>query len=216
MNQQSNQATKRGLILLLGVIIGVITGFVVAFVLFQKINSLTKPVVKEFSNNSYELRTADTIVKYVVHKYEPHNNLQGNIIQPDTLTTDSTLVDFQSVDFLLEDEDEYPDFSDNKPTTVSESKLISRNEIPVLNIDDDKNILESDEIRNIIDVQIWSTPIKNKLTYNFNGKILKIKGLTGYENIIIYSHNEDYILVIDKRQYKIYQTKDYIRLSEVQ
>ena len=49
MENQSNQATKKGIILLLGIIIGLLTGVLVAFIVESKIKPKSTSVVKVIS-----------------------------------------------------------------------------------------------------------------------------------------------------------------------
>ena len=104
MNSQNNQATKKGLILLSGVIIGILTGFFVAFTLLQKFDPHTRPVAKEEQPRDIEGKTADTVVKYVVYRYESEPGVPSRTSQPDSLETDSTLVELYGADLFLEDE----------------------------------------------------------------------------------------------------------------
>ena len=216
MDKQSNQATKKGLILLAGVIIGLLTGFLVAYTVVKKLNSLPSPVAKEVEPHT-DKSTKDTVVKYVVHRYEPASQTQ-NISSADSTALDSTLIDGSSADFTLEDDEpEITELNNTPSTNIAESKLITQFEIPVHALNNDKKITESPEnMKKNIEIQMWSTPIKNKISYNFNGKILKIKGLSNYETVKAFFFNEKYYLQIDKKTYKLTQSKEFIRFVETQ
>ncbi len=216
MDKQSNQATKKGLILLAGVIIGLLTGFLVAYTVVKKLDSPPSPVAKEVEPNT-DKSTKDTVVKYVVHRYEPASQTQ-NISSADSTALDSTLIDGSSADFTLEDDEpEITELNNTPSTNIAESKLITQFEIPVHALNNDKKITESPEnMKKNIEIQMWSTPIKNKISYNFNGKILKIKGLSNYETVKAFFFNEKYYLQIDKKTYKLTQSKEFIRFVETQ
>lgn len=216
MDKQSNQATKKGLILLAGVIIGLLTGFLVAYTVVKKLNSLPSPVAKEVEPHT-DKSTKDTVVKYVVHRYEPASQTQ-NISSADSTALDSTLIDGSSADLTLEDDEpEITELNNTPSTNIAESKLITQFEIPVHALNNDKKITESPEnMKKNIEIQMWSTPIKNKISYNFNGKILKIKGLSNYETVKAFFFNEKYYLQIDKKTYKLTQSKEFIRFVETQ
>ena len=70
MGDQSNQATKKGLILLLGVIIGLLVGIFVAFVVVNKLRPNPSSVVKVLPTPTTP-PGKDTVYKYIVHQYEP-------------------------------------------------------------------------------------------------------------------------------------------------
>ncbi|MDY6327233.1 MAG: hypothetical protein SPL47_07970 [Bacteroidales bacterium] len=215
MNSQNNQATKKGLILLSGVIIGILTGFFVAFTLLQKFNPHTRPVAKEEQPRDIEGKTADTVVKYVVYRYESEPGVPSRTSQPDSLETDSTLVELYGADLFLEDEEDAQE-NNMRTTNVAESKLIYQTELHVLHLDETGKHDDNTGLENkTVELQVWSTPIKNKISYNFNGKTLKLKGLSNHENIkVLLDDNNNYVLLIDKRHYNITTTSDFTRLSE--
>ena len=63
-------------------------------------------------------------------------------------------------------------------------------------------------------VQQWSTPIKNKLTYQFSNNILKVKGLEIDDLRIVNFNNQNYI-VTGNRTYIIKPNKQFDRMTEV-
>ena len=214
MENQSNLATKKGLILLLGIIVGLLTGVLVTFVMVNKLNNRSQKADNEVQPTS-DKGTSDTIYKYIVHQYEPgsRNVQQGDA--SDTLAYDSTYVDESSMDYML-DEEEPLAFQEKENANVASAKLISKYEAPIIYFDAAKNAIEAPaNAPKFVEVQFWSTPIHNKVVYMFDNNVLKIKGLKSNEVYVI-SFNNRYYLQNDRRVYQISPTSEYKRLSEIQ
>lgn len=213
MENHSNQATKKGVILLLGVIIGLLAGVLVAFVVFNKLRSNPPQVVNvlpvpQASSNK------DTVYKYIVHQYESALNAEGTYSSDDSLQTDSIFVQDNSMDFMLE-EDDYQ-YEKKAETTVTSERLISKYDAPILYFDANRNAVSAAaNAPKLMEVQFWSTPFHNKIVYQYNGKILKIKGLSPEETYLI--HYKDHVyLQYEKHVYQIQQSADFQRLVEIQ
>jgi len=73
----------------------------------------------------------------------------------------------------------------------------------------------SDDFFQSFEIQQWSTPIKNKITYSRNQNMLKIKGMSiDYVNVVIW--NDSYFLEIGNRYYTIPETNNFEKLTSVQ
>ena len=214
MENQSNQATKKGLILLLGVIIGLLTGVLVTFVMVNKLRDRSQRAEKTDSP-APEKGTSDTIYKYIVHQYQPGMRDAQQGTASDTTQYDSTFVDESSMDYML-DEEEPLAFQEKDNANVTSSKMISKYEAPIIYFDASKNAIEAPaNAPKFVEVQFWSTPIHNKVVYMFDNNVLKIKGLKSNEVYVI-SFNNRYYLQNDRRVYQISPTNEYKRLSEIQ
>lgn len=213
MENQSNLATKKGLILLLGIIIGLLTGVVVTAVLVSKLN------VRQQQREVQQLLprpdgSTDTVYKYIVHKYEPESGIASAGRSVDSLINDSLYVDDGSMDLML-DEDEYPTIMEQENANIASEKMVSRQEVPVLFFDANKNPISApDNAPKFLEVQFWSTPIHNKIAYFFDGNVLKIKGLKASDVNVIHFNNH-YYLQCDRRVYQLKQVTDYARLVEI-
>ena len=214
MENQSNQATKKGLILLLGVIIGLLTGVLVTFVMVNKLRDRSQQSQKTDSP-APEKGTSDTIYKYIVHQYQPGMRDAQQGLASDTTQYDSTFVDESSMDYML-DEEEPLVFQEKDNANVASSKMISKYEAPIIYFDASKNAIEAPaNAPKFVEVQFWSTPIHNKVVYMFDNNVLKIKGLKSNEVYVI-NFNNRYYLQNDRRVYQISPTNEYKRLSEIQ
>lgn len=213
MENQSSQPTKKGLILLLGVIIGLLAGVLVAFVVVQKLNFKSPSVVKVIPMPSTPAGK-DTVYQYIVHQYD--QTPSDEIVYPvsDSLLADSAYVQDNSMDFMLEDED-YQIYKKKEEANVTSEKLISKDEVPVLYFDASRNaIAVPASAPKFMEVQFWSTPFQNKIVYSFDNNVLKIKGLKPYEVYLIH-YNKHYYLQNDKHVYQIQPSSEYIRLVEI-
>jgi hypothetical protein len=66
----------------------------------------------------------------------------------------------------------------------------------------------------LFEIQMWSTPIKNKITYFRNQNMLKIKGLEiDYMNVVFW--NNAYYLELKERYYSIPETEHFVKLNTV-
>lgn len=213
MENQSNQATKKGLILLLGVIIGLLTGIAVTVVIVNKLNQRPQQPEQE-SQPQGTSGTTDTIYKYIVHQYEPVSGQNTAGMSVDSLLNDSLYVEDGSMDFML-DEDEYPMYKEQENANVTSEKMVSRQDAPVIYFDANKNpITAPDNAPKFLEVQFWSTPIHNKVVYQYDGNVLKIKGLKPSDANIIHFNNH-YYLQCDRRVYQIKSATEFARLVEI-
>ena len=212
MENQSNQATKKGIILLLGVIIGLLVGVLVTFIMVKKLNFKPQQPVKMVAPPTQQ-GTSDTIYKYIVHQYQNSPDAAEGEAFVDSLQTDSLFMEESAMNLMLDEEDEA--YEDLRSTTVSSEKLISRHEAPILYFDSHKNAMEAPEnAPKSIEVQFWSTPIQNKIVYQFDNNVLKIKGLK-MDNVYVIHYNNRYYLQSDRQVFQIQPTTDYKRLAEI-
>ena len=213
MENQSNQATKKGLILLLGIIIGILTGVLVAFVVVEKLNLKSPSVVKLLPTPSSPAEK-DTVYQYIVRQYENGNGDAGVNSVRDSLETDSMYIQENTMDYMLEEE-VYQDYGQKEETNITSERMISKYDAPVLYFDANRNAVSApSNAQKLMEVQFWSTPFQNKVVYQFDNNVLKIKGLKPNEVYLIHYKNH-YYLQNDKRMYQIQPSSDYQRLTEI-
>ena len=213
MENQSNQATKKGLILLLGIIIGILTGVLVAFVVVEKLNLKTPSEVKILSTPSSPV-SKDTVYQYIVHQYENGNGEKGVNSVGDSLEMDSMYIQENTMDYMLEEE-VYQDYGQKEETNITSERMISKYDAPVLYFDANRNAVAApSNAPKLMEVQFWSTPFQNKIVYQLDNNILKIKGLKPNEVYLIHYKNH-YYLQNDKHVYQIQPSSDYQRLTEI-
>ena len=213
MENQSNQATKKGLILLLGIIIGILTGMLVAFVVVEKLNIKTPSEVKILPTPSSP-SSKDTVYQYIVHQYENGNGEKGVNSVGDSLEMDSMYIQENTMDYMLEDED-YQEYGQKEEANITSERMISKYDAPILYFDANRNAVAApSNAPKLMEVQFWSTPFQNKIVYQLDNNILKIKGLKPNEVYLIHYKNH-YYLQNDKHVYQIQPSSDYQRLTEI-
>ena len=213
MENQSNQATKKGLILLLGIIIGILTSVLVAFVVVEKLNLKSPSEVKLLPTPSSPAEK-DTVYQYIVRQYENGNGDAGVNSVRDSLETDSMYIQENTMDYMLEEE-VYQDYGQKDETNITSERMISKYDAPVLYFDANRNAVSApSNSPKLMEVQFWSTPFQNKNVYQFDNNVLKIKGLKPNEVYLIHYKNH-YYLQNDKHVYQIQPSSDYQRLTEI-
>ena len=213
MENQSNQATKKGLILLLGIIIGILTGVLVAFIVVEKFNLKSPSVVKVLPTPSSPA-SKDTVYQYIVHQYEDNRSVEGEYSVGDSLETDSMYIQENTMDYMLEEE-EYQEYGQKESANVTSEKMISKYDAPVLYFDANRKAVEAAaNAPKFMEVQFWSTPFQNKTVYQLDDNVLKVKGLNPNEVYLIHYKNR-YYLQNDKHVYQIQPSSEYLRLVEI-
>lgn len=210
---QPSQTSKKGLVLLLGIIIGLLIGVLVAFVVVEKFNLKSPSVVKLLPTPSSSSEK-DTVYQYIERQHKETNGNEGEYPMEDSLEADSIYIQENTMDYMLEDDD-YQEFVQKEETNVTSERMISKYEAPVLYFDANRNAVSAPEnAPKLMEVQFWSTPFQNKVVYQFDNNILKIKGLKPNEVYLIHYKNH-YYLQNDKHVYQIQPSSEYSRLVEI-
>ena len=213
MENQSDQATKKGIILLLGIIIGLLVGGLVAFAIAGRLKLKSPSVVKVLQPTPSK-GSKDTVYKYIVHQYENAPSEGRDLAAADTMDSDSLFVEDYSMDYMLE-EDDIQTVPEKENTNISSTKMIAKYEAPILYFDAKKNAIEVPSgSPKFVEVQFWSTPVQNKQVYQFTDNVLKIKGLK-YNEVYVIHYNNRYYLQSDKQVYLIQPNTDFQRLTTI-
>ncbi|MBO7628867.1 MAG: hypothetical protein J6S87_02835 [Bacteroidales bacterium] len=214
MENQPNQSTKKGLILLLGVIIGLLAGVLVAFVVVQRFNLKTPSEVKVLPMPSTPA-SKDTVYQYIIHQYEDNRSDENEYSVGDSLETDSMYIQENTMDYMLE-EDDYQEYGQKESANVMSERMISKYDAPVLYFDANRNAVSApSNAPKLMEVQFWSTPFQNKIVYQFDNNKLKIKGLKPNNEVCLIHFKNRYYLQYEKRMYQIQPSTEYVRLVEI-
>jgi hypothetical protein len=110
-------------------------------------------------------------------------------------------------EFSLEDVEEEAVFSDLLlQTKTAKVKILPQNK---------QEVKLPDDFFQYVEIQQWSTPIKNKITYYRDKSMIKIKGIAT-DNVNVVFWNDAYFLEIGNRYYAIPETKYFEKLNPVQ
>ena len=147
----------------------------------------------------------DTVV--IIHEFKNPARQE----QPaDTLPVDTLALEEESQDLLLA----YPDdLDEGMPTSVSSEVMLDKMTPKVIVWDHNRNEVQSAERSENYQVQLWSTPFKNRMEYQFEGNVIKVKGLM-IDNLKLLRYKNELFLVSQKRIYPIHPNKQFEKLVE--
>lgn len=204
---------RRRLLFIIGGLIGLLLGAVLTMLVVDWLGYKHPTVVKIFEPNK-EGKT-DTVVNYVIHKYQSDNPANKSDMAADTMAMDSNMVDeIDYQDFML-DEDELQEDDNAVRQNVVGERMIQKGTQKVLYLNHNKQEIPAPANGLVqINLQQWDTPIKNKQTYQFSNGTLKLKGLN-IESVKLVSYDDNLYLLSGKRVYAIKQNRQYERLVEV-
>jgi len=169
-------------------------------------------VVKVFGPS--EKSKSDTVVNYVIHKYQPSDVEENGSLAADTLGMDSALVDeIDYQDFMLDEED-FPENEAAQQNIVGE-RMLQKVQQKVIYLNHNKQEIPV-PANGMAQVQIqqWETPIKNRVSYQFSGNTVKVKGLN-VENAKVVCYDDIFYLISGKRVYVLKPNKQFEKLVEV-
>ena len=206
---------RRRLLFALGGVIGLLLGAVLTMLVVDWLDYKHPTVVKVTEPTSEG--KSDTVVNYVIHKYQSENVAENASQAADTLGMDSAMVDeLDYQDFMLDDDDlrELKETEEARQNVVGErmlKKLMQK--VVYLNHNKQEIPTPSNGIAQM-QIQQWETPIKNRLSYQFSGNTIKLKGLSA-DNVKVVCYDDNYYLVAGKRVFVLKPNRQYEKLVEV-
>jgi len=193
--------------------IGLIAGFAISvfsFVIFSMIQNNTKSITKTFEHIYKPENTKDTIVKYV------------NVVRKESSVDMDKIKDEMSDSLLLAndeesfDEVEFSYSGESEPVNVDVvvvDKMLSHKKVKVQCKDADfKDIAPIEGSIDFFDVQQWSTPIKNRITYYLSGNVLQVKGISAEKVEVVY-YDQQYYLCYGGNYYRLRSNDDFEKLG---
>ena len=194
----------------LGLSVGLLIGILLACA-FYFLDKYTSLEMLRFQRANTESAVTDTVVQIVESPARP-KKAQA---KTDTLAADpaapnptDTLVTEVADDENLDTDDLMMDLDDDNVKTVAKAKGIASRRVRVTN---PKAVTEPDF--DYFDVEQWTEPVKNRLSYQRRGNILKIKGLN-ITSIEIEWNGETYLLRYNGHAYPIPENQDFTRLTD--
>lgn len=214
-SDEKSKAPKRGTLFLIAILLGLLFGTVITLLVMNLVGRPQHTVVHVLPSDSTATGSAsDTIVKYVIHKYEAEELDKAFEYASDSLASDSVYAYDESEDLTMDDIDPYVADDPMSPGTVLEEKMISKQSVKVVYYDNNKSECDAPEHAHTnIQIQVWQTPVKNKVSYQFNGSTLKLKGLTA-EHCKICHFKNNFFLVNNHHVYQLRQNSQFERLIE--
>ena len=186
--------------------IGVLVGILICLLLYYFDVKMPKDI---FHTEYKKVVTQVDTVYLETPKKQQKQNVEKKIDEiPETDTVNVKHTEEESsiyeTEFFLDSEVHDEVFSD---------QLLRTRTVKVKLLNQDAKV--SEEFFQSFEIQLWSTPIKNKITYSRNQNMLKIKGME-IDNVSIVLWNDSYFLELGNRHYAIPETTNFEKLNSVQ
>ena len=192
----------------LGLSVGLLIGILLACA-FYFLDKYTSLEMLRFQRAHTESAAIDTVVQIV----ESPARLKKNPSKTDTLATDpaapnptDTLVTEVADEENLDTDDLMMDLDDDNIKTVAKAKGIASRRVRVIATGSEPDF-------DFFDVEQWSEPVKNRLSYQRRGNTLKIKGMS-ITAIEIEWNGENYLLRYNGHAYPIPENQEFTRLTD--
>ena len=196
----------------IGLSVGLLIGILLACA-FYFMDKYTSLEMLRFQRSHTESAVTDTVVQIVESPARP-KKLPATT---DTLATDpaasnptDTLVTEAADEEDLGTDDLMMDLDEDQVKTVAKAKGIANRRVRVSN---SNPAAGTEPDFDYFDVEQWSEPVKNRLSYQRRGNILKIKGLS-ITAIEIEWNGEKYLLRYNGHAYPIPENQDFTRLTD--
>lgn len=215
-NGNAPKTPSKGTLFAVAALVGLLLGAVVTLLVLDLTGYNRSTVVHMIpSENSNPAHGSDTVVKYVIHKYEPESAAIDRQ-DLDTIPADSLAMVDETEDLTMDYEELYMAGESDEQEAVAAEKMLAKANVKVVYLDANKQpVATPDQKPATLQVQQWTTPIRNKVSYQLSGNVLKIKGLN-LDNIKIYSYKNGYLLQSGGRVYAIRPNTQFERLVETQ
>lgn len=201
---------KRKVLFLVGIIVGILLGALLTMFITDWLD-YRHPAEVRVLTPPMDAKGADTVVKYVVHRHEMAPEEQLYHAAADTAQVDTAFADDSSQDLYL-DEDELADADDDE--VVVAEKMLARQMLKIQYLDNNKKeIFVPENAPSEIQFQQWETPVRNKLSYQLTGNILKVKGMSA-QNVKIVHYKGKIHLVRGHQAYPLTPNTQFERLVE--
>ncbi len=201
---------KRKVLFLVGIIVGILLGALLTMFITDWLD-YRHPAEVRVLPSPVGVKGADTVVKYVVHRHERVLEEPLYNMAADTAQVDTSYADDYSQDLYL-DEDELADADDDG--LVMAEKMIARQMMKIQYLDNNKKEIPVPENAPAeIQFQQWETPVRNKLSYQLTGNMLKVKGMSA-QNVKIVHYRGKLHLVRGHQAYPLTPNTQFERLVE--
>lgn len=199
----AERKSRKGLFGLLCVLAGLLLGACVMLLVFN-VKGLHRPSeIRIIERDTASAR--DTVV--IIHEFKNPNR---SSLSADSLSIDTTMLEEESQDLLLA----YPDDLDEGMAASVPAEVMLDQMTPKVIVWDNnqKEVPNADKADNF-QIQLWSTPFKNRIEYFFEGNVIKVKGLM-IDNLKVLRYKNELYLISQKRVYPIHQNKQFEKLVE--
>lgn len=200
--------TNRKPLFIIGLVFGILLGVVLTMLMVNWFHYRLPKNVQVNNEPPRRDTSSDTVVQYVIHKYEREPGMDQMVWSGDSSSVDSLYLEDESEDLMM-DEEELEEV-EKMEQQVQHDQLLWKKSVWVVSWNEEERTGESVMA---LQVQGWDTPIKNKMSYQFSDNVLKLKGINK-ESLKIYLFKNSYYLVVNHKVYPIRHNKQYEKLVE--
>lgn len=205
-----NKSPKRNSLFWIGIVAGILLGAAMMLFAMDWLNFRRPKEVQVIQTLKPE-NSSDTVVNLVIHRHEKVYE------EPKNQSVDSLVIDSLSDDAtqdLYLDEADISSLKNDVEAEVFVDKMISKVTQKVSYLDPSKKEIATPENAvTHIQIQFWNTPVKNRITYQFNGSVLKIKGLNP-QSVKITHWKNNFYMECGKRLFLLKNNTQFERLVE--
>lgn len=219
MSEENNTPTKpqnrkRKVLFIIGLLVGLLLGGVLTMLLMDLLD-YEHPTVVKVLEHSAPAGTKDTVVNYVIHKYESQDGANRETQDADTLMVDSSEFNEDYQDYMLDEEDlKELKTAKESPQSVMEDKMLKKSMLKITYLDGNKHVVAAPSNAPVqCQIQQWSTPIKNRLSYQFSNNVLRVKGLD-IDNVKLVHYDDHYYMLAGNHVYLVNPNKQYDKMLE--
>ena len=186
--------------------LGLLAGIMICLTLHYYETKLLKRIVPDYKEKEIVIRF-DTI--YVETPQKPKKqDAKHKLDQPVVAENEEDEQQEEEVSFY---DTEFSFDGDEQDEVVSE-QLLKTKTVKVKISSQEKEVKLPDNFFHFFEIQQWSTPIKNKITYYRVQNMIKIKGME-IDNVNVVFFDDTYFLEVGNRYYAIPETESYTKMN---
>ncbi|MBO4504740.1 MAG: hypothetical protein J5730_08030 [Bacteroidales bacterium] len=213
-HDKPSKTPNKGTVFIIASLIGLLFGAIITLLVLDVTGFHHPTIVNMIPPDTTATRGNDTVVKYVIHKYEPTTADELANQSLDSLSGDSIIMMDESEDLTMDYEGLYMSDDPDYREEVAADKMLSNFNVHIHYLNNDKQeIAVPDQMPSTLQVQQWTTPIRNRMTYQHSGNTVKIKGLNP-TNAKLFHYKNTLILWVNGHYYPIRPNNQFERLTE--
>jgi len=196
---------NKGILFFIGLLLGIL---ICALIYYLDVHIPKIPVIIE---KKEVVKQVDTVYVETPRKSKKQEseNITDNTVNVENIidTQPSIETTMYETEFSFEGEEHDDVFSDKLLyTRIVKVRIINA---------DNQDIITPEDFFQSFEIQQWSTPIKNKITYHRNQNMIKIKGIE-IDKVSVVFINDSYFIEIGNRYFSIPETISFEKLNPTQ
>ena len=199
---------NRGIVFFLGLFVGIMICVLLFYYDVKFFEANCPPcekqeVVKHIITDTVFIENVQKPVKQY-----PTPQKSETIIEPETIKEDEEIIDEERAFY----ESEFSFEGEQEDVVMSEILMRTKTVKVTLLYPEKPDAETSDDYFRFFEIQQWSTPIKNRITYNRDQNMVKIKGME-IDKVNVVFWKEKYYIEMDNRYYNIPENTVFEKLT---